>query len=201
MKMSVYDLSRYQPAGRIQELVNGGGCDGVILKLGEWYDKSGEIELDPMFITHVNEAVRCGLPYGIYIMSRANNVQEALHEAQWVNDRVAELLNGQAPELGVWWDLERPETKRDGIYEDTRAAILQLREWWGGNDRIGIYGSYSYFKDYMDMEDITGNNIPVWTAQYGFENSLREDYPYVKIVMWQFTTNNDYQDENIWYGF
>lgn len=199
--MSVFDLSRWQPADRIEELVNGGNCDGVILKLGERNIKTGEIELDPMFITHVNEAVRFGLPYGIYIMGRANNENEALEEAQWVNDRVAELLNGQEPALGTWFDLERPEVKRDGVYEDYRFAILHLSDWWGGSHKIGIYASYSYFENFLDINDMVVNDIPVWNAQYAPVDSMTQNYPLVKTVLWQFTTHNDYQDENVWYGW
>ena len=199
--MSVFDLSHWQPANRIEELVESGNCDGVILKLGERNVKTGEIELDPMFITHVNEAVRFGLPYGIYIMGRANNENEALEEAQWINDRVAELLNGQEPVLGTWFDLERPEVKRDGVYEDYRFAILHLSDWWGGSHKIGIYASYLYFEGYLDIGNMAANSIPVWNAQYGFVDSMRQNYPYIKTVLWQFTTNDDYQDENVWYGW
>ncbi len=199
--MSVFDLSRWQPANRIEELVEGGKCDGVILKLGELNDTTSEIELDPMFVTHVNEAVRFGLPYGIYIMGRANNKAEAMAEAEWVNDRVAELLNGQEPALGTWFDLERDDVKRDDVYSDYRAAILQLSTWWGGSRKIGIYASYSYFEDYLDIGDMAANSIPVWNAQYGFVDSMKNNYPYIKTVLWQFTTNNNYQDENVWYGW
>jgi len=199
--MSVFDLSRWQPADRIEELVNGGNCDGVILKLGERNTKTGEIELDPMFITHVNEAVRFGLPYGIYIMSRAIDAKEAMEEAEWVNDRVAELLNGQEPLLGTWFDLERPEVKRDGIYEDIAEAILTMRQWWNDSTKIGIYASYSYFENFLDINDMVINNIPVWNAQYAPVDSMTQNYPLVKTVLWQFTTHNDYQDENVWYGW
>ncbi len=199
--MSVFDLSRWQPADRIEELVNGGNCDGVILKLGERNVETGEIELDPMFITHVNEAVRFGLSYGIYIMSRANNASEAMEEAEWINDRVAELLNGQEPLLGTWFDLERPEVKRDYIYEDVSEAILTMRQWWNNSKKIGIYASYSYFESYLDLNDMVVNEIPVWNAQYGSENSMTQNYPFIKTVLWQYTTNNDYQDENVWYGW
>lgn len=197
--MSVFDLSRYQPADRIQELVNNGNCDGAIVKLGEKYDPDGEIELDPKFITHVNEAVRLNIPFGIYLMCRANNTDEILHEAQWINDRVAEYLNGQEPTLGTWWDLERGETKRADMYDDIKIAILTMRSWWNNSNKIGIYASYSYFHTYLDLMDMDNNNIPVWNAQYANHDNLSDEYR--NVVAWQFSTNNNYQDENVWYGF
>lgn len=199
--MSVYDLSKYQPANRIEELVNSGKCDGVILKLGEWKEAIGEIELDPMFITHVNEAVRFNLPYGIYIMSRANNEEEMLQEAQWVNDRIYELLNSQLPALGVWIDLERPEVQRDDVWEDTHYVIQQMRSWWT-TDHVGIYASRSYFTGRLDLDAIAAEKIPVWTADYHSDyDILKTDYPDLRVVLWQFTTNGNTQDENVWYGF
>lgn len=199
--MSVFDVSRYQPENRLQELVDGGNCDGVIIKLGEWYNKEagGEIDLDQMFVVHVNEAVRLGIPYGIYIMSRAENAEEAMHEAQWVNDRVAELLNGEEPKLGVWFDLERPQVKRNNIYGDVKEAMNALSSWWN-TKHVGIYASYNYFYDYLDVEDMRANNTPIWLAQYNGKNSMDDD-GYPNIVLWQFTTHDNYQDENEWYGF
>lgn len=197
--MSVFDISKYQPVSRTQELVDQGNCDGMIIKLGERNPDTGEIALDPKFIDHVDEAARLGLPYGLYIMSRARNKAEALEEAQWVNDMVAEYLNGQEPKLGIWWDLEREEVKRQDIYEDVMAAINQIRVWWH-TEHVGIYSSYYYFYDYLDLNDMKEQKVPVWLAQYNGHNGLQEDgYPY--IVLWQFTTNDNTQDEDQWYGW
>lgn len=197
--MSVFDLSKYQPVDRIAELDAGGKCDGVIVKLGERNMDTGELELDPKFCDHVNEAVAHNKPYGIYLMSRPTSTTEAQEEAQWINDMVAEYLNGQEPTLGTWFDLERPETKRDGIYDDVMYAIGLLKDWWKSN-HIGIYASYYYFYDYLDLKDMKQKQVPVWLAQYNGHNGLTEDgYPYE--VLWQFTTNENYQDENEWCGF
>lgn len=193
--MSVFDLSRWQPIGRIRELVAQGNCDGVILKIGE------STELDPKFLSHLNEAVDCGIPYGIYIMSRATNQDEILEEAKWLNDMTAEYLNGIAPSCGTWFDLERPQVKRANMHEDILAGIHSLQEMWHGNQTIGIYASYSYFLEYLDLDDLAEENIPIWLAQYGNTNSLQEKHNYPNIVAWQFTTNNNTQDENVWFGF
>ena len=70
--MSVFDLSKYQPENRIDDLIAAGNCDGVILKLAEPTEDK-DIIMDPKFITHFNKAAEYGLPYGIYFMSRAEN--------------------------------------------------------------------------------------------------------------------------------
>lgn len=199
--MSVFDLSKYQPEGRIGELCQQGNCDGVILKLGERNMDSGEMELDPKFISHVNEAVQYNLPYGVYIMSRCRDAGEAMQEAQWINDKVAELLNGQEPALGTWWDLERPEVKRTDIWDSVGDAIRTMESWWSSK-KIGVYASHYYFYDYLGMQNVINYNIPLWVAQYSGDScTIKDTEPNVKVVAWQFTTNNNTQDENIWYGF
>ena len=95
--------------------------------------------------------------------------------------------------------MERGEAKREGIYTDVKSAIQTMQSWWNNTNKIGIYASYSYFHTYLDLLDMSNYDIPVWNAQYGNHNSLADEYG--NIVAWQFTTNNNYQDENVWYGF
>lgn len=200
--MSVFDLSHYQPLERIQELADGGNCDGIILKIGERYDLNGEIELEPGFVEKVNKCVELGLPYGIYFMSRARNLDEMMAETQWINDIVAEYLNGTEPSLGTWWDIERKEVMRDDIWNDLKEVIATMQGWWNNSDKIGIYGStINFFAAYCIMDELEELQIPIWSAQYQHGNYLMDKYPNLRHVLWQFTTNENYQDENHWYGF
>lgn len=196
--MSVYDLSHWQPAERVAELCQNENCEGFILKLGEMNQDTREIEMDPMFVTHVNNVVAQGKPYGVYYMSRALNREEAMREVSWINDIVAEYLNGNAPELGTWIDLEREEVKRDDIQRDVFAALDALNSWWT-TDRIGLYASYSYFEHYIGISNLVARNTPVWNAQYHGEDSMQGTG--VREIMWQFTTHDQQQDENIFYGW
>lgn len=197
--MSVYDLSHWQPEERVAELAQKEDCEGFILKVGEMNEETREIELDPKFVTHVNNAVATGKPYGIYYMSRARNREEIERETHWINDIVAEYLNGNAPELGTWWDLERDEVKRDDISSDIFYALDLMNSWWI-TDRIGIYASYYYFRDYIGISNLVAKNTPVWNAQYNGEDYMKQ-HDGVREVLWQFTTHNNEQDENEYYGF
>lgn len=197
--MSVYDLSHWQPDERVAELAQKEDCEGFILKVGEMNEDTREIELDPKFVTHVNNAVATGKPYGIYYMSRARNREEIERETHWINDIVAEYLNGNAPELGTWWDLERDEVKRDDISGDIFYALDLMNSWWI-TDRIGIYASCYYFRDYIGISNLVAKNTPVWNAQYNGEDYMKQ-HDGVREVLWQFTTHNNEQDENEYYGF
>lgn len=197
--MKVFDVSEFQPDGRIQELV-GLGAEGIILKLGETIN--GEPELDEKFIQFVNETVAAGLPYGIYYVSHARDEDMFMTEASWINDKVAELLGGQEPELGTWWDMEVPVVCRDDIWPGLRDAIGTMQTWWN-SDKIGIYAGYSYFNQYLPMDELAYYGIPLWVAQYGYyENSLKEEHPECRHVAWQYaeTYNGLNQDANEWYG-
>ena len=209
--MSVYDVSDCQPDGRVQEIIARGNCDGFILKLGESLNKVPT--LDEKFVEFVNQVVEAGLPYGIYYVSHAENMDEFMTEAQWINDQVADLLAGTEPALGTWWDMEVPAVKRDGITQELLDVIGTMQSWWNSH-KIGIYAQYSYFTDYLDLDQLAAYQIPIWVAQYSYpENSLKSEYPELHHVAWQWTTHGenpgeDYwdaygnaQDENTWYGF
>ena len=209
--MAVYDISDSQPDDRVSDIISRGNCDGIILKLGETLNKVPT--LDDKFVMFVNQVVEAGLPYGIYYVSHAENMNEFMMEAQWINDQVADLLAGTEPSLGTWWDMEVPAVKRDGITQELLDAIGTMQAWWSSH-KIGIYAQYSYFTDYLDLDKLAEYQIPIWVAQYCYhENSLKAEYPQLNHVAYQWTTHgenagedywNEYgaaQDEDVWYGF
>jgi hypothetical protein len=159
--------------------------------------------MDEKFVQFANEVVAAGLPYGIYYVSHARNMDMFMMEAQWINDKVAELLNGQEPELGTWWDMEVPVVCRDGIWPELRDAIGTMQTWWN-SDKIGIYAGYSYFNQYLPANELSYYGIPVWVAQYGYhENSLKAEHPELHHIAWQYAEEYEglSQDVNEWYGF
>lgn len=199
MCATVYDISDAQPLDRVKTLVAGGTANGFILKLGETLN--GVPTLDDNFITFVNDVVAAGLPYGIYYVSHARNLEMFMMEAQWINDRVAEYLNGVEPSLGTWWDMEVDSVKRNDVWPQLKDAIGTMEDWWKSN-KIGIYAStYSYIYPYLPLDELKNYNIPLWPAQYNIENDLKRDHPELRVIGWQFTDNNQTQDENKWYGF
>lgn len=197
--MSVFDISEFNPDNRVQELVDTDRADGIILKVGETI--SGVPEIDPKFIKFVNDVVSHGLPYGIYYVSHALNMDKFMQEAQWINDRVAEYLNGTEPGLGTWWDMEVGNVKRNDVWPQLRDSIGTMQSWWNNSKKIGIYAGYSYIKQYLDLRELANYQIPLWPAQYYKENSLKLEHPELKHVGWQFTDGNGNQDESKWYGF
>ena len=199
----VFDLSEFQPDDRISYLVENAQADGFILKFGETV--CGQPELDPKFVMFVNEVVAAGLPYGIYYVSHARNQDDFMMEAEWINDKMYELLGGSFPVLGIWWDVEVEAVCRHDVWPQLRDAIGTMQSWYEANkQKIGIYSGYSYFNQYLDFAELAYYQISLWVAQYGYhENSLMAEHPELKHVAWQYaeTYGGLHQDVNEWYGF
>ena len=68
------------------------------------------------------------------------------------------------------------------------------------NEKL-VYSIINKFRGYFDMDDLVYYDIPLWVAQYNGENYIMDNYPRNRVVLWQFTTNNNTQDENHYYGF
>jgi GH25 family lysozyme M1 (1,4-beta-N-acetylmuramidase) len=180
--MKVLDFSEYQSNPDWDAVVEA-GVEGMILKLGETI--SGEPELDTKFVEHVNNAVAHNLKYGIYFVSHAHNHEDAVAEAQWVNDRVYEYLNGQEPELGTWLDVEVESMKNGDTHQVVMDCIDHLKEC--GFSYVGIYSGYSFFNSYFNLEDLKERCIPLWVANYSDHNYLEEENPDLNIAAWQYT--------------
>jgi len=201
--MKVFDLSEFQPDDRVYTLAEHYDADGVILKLGETIN--GTPDVDPKFVTFVNDAIENKLPYGVYYVSHARTQEDFLREAQWINDALYEYLGEKFPELGIWWDMEVDAVCRDDVWPQLRDVIGTQQTWYEAHKwQIGIYAAYSYFNQYCNLEELSYYQIPVWVAQYGYhENSLKAEYPDLKHVAWQYSDSYEdlSQDVNEWYGF
>ena len=200
MSKLVFDISEFQPSGRVQELKEL-GAEGIILKIGETL--SGEPTLDEKFVTFVNDCVDEGIPYGIYYVSHAQDADKFMEEAQWINDTMYNYLGGEFPELGIYFDLEVSSVCRNDVWNDLKDVIGTMQSWYLDNkDKIGIYASYSYFNQYMPLDDLAYYGIGIWQAQYGYhENSLMAEHPELNHVGWQYSDsyNGMNQDVNEWY--
>lgn len=195
--MRVFDISFWQSDNIIDYLVKL-NANGIILRLGLTYN--GVPELDEKFTLFLDKARQEDLPVGIYYYSKMNTYELAKVEAQFINDKVYEFWGGyDEPALGVWWDMEDETTKVSDIHEITMYAVDTLLNW--EFKKVGIYASYSYFHDYLDIKDIATRQIPVWVAQYSRHNDLKRENPELNHYGWQFTETYDGNtlDGNEWY--
>lgn len=194
--MKVFDISEFQDIDIWDTLIDE-DVEGVIINMGETI--SGDQELDNSFCDHANAAVSNNIPYGIYFVTHAHSIEEAEQEAQWINDMVYQYLNGQEPELGVWIDCEVSTIKMMATHTYIMKMIEKLKSF--GFSQVGIYASYSFFTDYFDLQELEELQIPIWVANYGRVNYLKEEYPNLNHVGWQYTEtyNGMNLDADEWY--
>ena len=185
--MKVFDISSWQENVDWDAVV-AEGIEGVILKIGE------RSTLDEMFIDHVNAAVAHGMKYGIYYYAHACTHDEAVREAEQVNEWLQEYLAGVTPELGIWYDAES-DRMTSGDVTDTCAAFLNRMTDFGYT-YIGIYASWNWLSaegaHLIDIDSLP-SYVPYWVAQYNSHNDLADKYPNAAIRIWQYSDH--YSDQ------
>ena len=151
--MKVIDISAWQENINWQALKDA-DIKGVIIKIGE------KTHLDDMFITHVNNAVKNNLPYGIYYYAHASTIDEAIDEANWVDSQIKTYLNGKNPELGIWYDAEDNSMLKssNNIAYIIGNFINRLNEF--GYNYVGLYSSYNWLTNVIDL-NLLADYIPI----------------------------------------
>ena len=169
------------------------GVEGVIIKIGEGN------RLDSMFVEHVNNAVAHGLPYGVYYYTHASSYDEAVADADSVAGWISEYLNGQTPELGIWYDAEDNSMLSGDVTATCMAFLNRLTDY--GHQYQGIYASWNWLSKegahHIDV-DALPEYVPLWSAQYNSYDNLSDEYP-GRVRIWQYTDNFYGVDGDVYY--
>ena len=136
----------------------------MIVKLGQNY------RLDEMFVEHINNAIANGMDVGIYYYTKATNSEQAIRDAEWVSEQIQQYLNGQCPEMGIWYDVED-----ESIIDATAICKAFIDSM---PCEVGIYANYDWLTNRIDTAAL---NVPIWCAQYDSQC----DFPGAEI--WQYT--------------
>ena len=153
-----------------------------------------------MFERNVNECIRLGIPYGVYLYSYATNLAEAKSEA----NHALRLLQGKMPKLGVWIDMEDADgykAKHNVSSQmcvqicDTFCSIMQQNGY-----ATGVYASYNWFNNHL--KDSRLDKYDKWVAQWGDKCTYQGHY-----ILWQYTSSGKVNgitgnvDMDIWYQY
>ena len=153
-----------------------------------------------MFERNVNECIRLGIPYGVYLYSYATNLAEAKSEA----NHALRLLQGKMPKLGVWIDMEDADgykAKHNVSSQmcvqicDTFCSIMQQNGY-----ATGVYASYNWFNN--QLKDSRLDKYDKWVAQWGDKCTYQGHY-----ILWQYTSSGKVNgitgnvDMDIWYQY
>ena len=158
--------------------------------------------LDDYYEYNVKECDRLGIPYGLYIYTRAVNETEAMEEADFVVSHLTIDGKTYLPELPVFFDVEEKtrilaSNMSDEAILNTTSTFCQTLEDIGL--RAGVYASTSPWNTRMTGEKY--NKWCRWVAQYN-------EYCTAKAGahLWQYSSNGSVPgistrvDMNYWYG-
>lgn len=183
--MKVLDVSKYQGLVDWQK-VKADGISAAIIRIGYGDMLKNPEQIDSYFVTNLRNAEAAGIELGVYLFSYAENVEEALNEAQGV---ISVLKDYPAKfSYPVYFDFEY---KTQGKKINTQminafCSAIEDAGWYAA-----YYTSASWARDYVDRSKI---NYDLWVAAYGADDGQphpealarwlnEEDY-----TMWQYTS-------------
>ena len=170
------DISHHQ--GEIDwEKVKQSGIDFAIIRCGYAEDKS-EYD-DRCWEYNASECERLGIPYGVYLYSYAENVEDAISEA----DHVLRLIDGKNLSMPVYYDLEENymiETELD--FAAVAAAFCERIEAAG--HPAGVYANLNWWTYYLTDEcfDRWHRWHAWWNTECGYDG---------EIALWQYYNMGD----------
>lgn len=182
--LKVIDIS--EANGSIDwKAVQASGVQGVILRAGyRGYGWSGTLVHDKMFHEHASKCRALAIPFGVYWLSQATNVAEALAEAEFLHAHIKHYELRLPVFLDSEWGEANGGTGRaDRIGKKLRtechlALLRKLREH--GYD-TGLYTGVYWFKDEIDGEAIRRDGHHIWLA------SVELVEPTIPYDAWQYS--------------
>lgn len=185
--MLVTDLSDWNDHINWSHLIDA-GVGGVIVKISEGRS------LTQLHGKHIAGAEARGLPWGVYCYTHAQTTQRAEEEANRVIEALDALGYGTPP-LGIWFDVEAPETV--GAGGGRRAAVCSafISACNAAGYSAGIYASLSTLTDCINVNDLA-DYVPYWCAQYNDECNFHDYFPGRILHGWQFTEKFEIDGRN-----
>lgn len=184
------DVAKYQ--GTIDwQLLADSGIDFAMVRLGYRGMSDGEIAADSNARYNLQEGSKAGIRLGAYFFSTAVSEEEAVEEAQWAADMIA-----QYPiTYPVVYDCEGfndPESRQYGIgkAERTDIALAFLKTI----EKLGYEGMFYASKNEMEFDNQweisrIEEDYKIWVAQYPenpYPATTQSTYPGTH-HMWQYT--------------
>lgn len=174
------DISKYNGDVDFAALKDA-GMDYAMLRLGARGYGSGQIVLDEKFTDNITKAQNVGMDIGIYFFSQAITVDEAVEEANFVIQNLANYKVTYPVAFDMEYvlnDTARIETlSRE---EKTTIAKAFLDTVKNAGYKPMLYGTKEWLIKQVDLTKLTGYDI--WLSQ---QEDI-PDYPY-QFQMWQYT--------------
>ena len=176
------DVSAYQGSIDWQK-VKADGIDFAMVRAGSRGYESGTLFADDCFVDNIKGANEAGVPVGVYFYSQAATVGEAVEEAKFIIESIAEL----DVSWPVVFDMEEVNTPSARTYALTAAQKTDITlAFCDTITQAGympmIYGNMRWFAENVELTRLVG--IAKWFAQY----FSRPYFPY-EYGMWQYSAS------------
>lgn len=176
------DVSKWEETINWTKVKNA-GVDYAIIRVGGRGTSSGALYEDPMFDTYIEDAIRVGMPVGVYIYSQALTVEEAEAEANFVLERIQDYQIS----LPVVMDYEfygndgRLYNANLSKAEMTRNALAFCETISNAGYQPMLYANKSFLTDNIYADQIEDVAL-VWLAHYTTSTSYSGQY-----TQWQYS--------------
>ena len=130
---------------------------------------------DKCFEDFYKQCKSLNIPVGVYHYTRAETVEEARDEANFMLN----ILKGKQFEYPIWLDVEDNTQKTLGKDLLTQIITTYLDILEGAGYYVGIYSTYLYLRDYAHIDML--DKYDKWIAQWSTKNTCKKPYG-----MWQF---------------
>ena len=182
------DVSYYQ--GEIDwEKVKKAGIQFAIVRVGyRGYGKEGNLAKDPKGIENIKEALKAGIPIGVYIFSQAITEAEAREEA----DYILKQIEGYEITLPVVMDYEYASV--DGalggrLYDAQLSKSAATKVCKAFCKRVTskgytpmVYANSDMLRNHLNADEIS-SEYPIWLAHYTNKTDYAGAYDF-----WQYTS-------------
>ena len=184
------DVSEHQ--GKIDwDAVKASGVKFVILRIGfSGYEYGGRA--DYRWAENVQSCERLDIPYGVYLYSYAESMDEANSEA----DLALNLLKGHAPQLPVFYDLEDNCINKSEVASYASVFCSKIE---GAGYKAGVYANLYWWNAFLTSPKF--DSWDRWVAQYNSTCDYSGNY-----AIWQNSCVgkvdgiNGYVDTDYWIG-
>lgn len=182
------DVSKYQSEIDWQK-VKASGIDYAIVRLGFRSYESGVMALDPYFKKNVEGAYNAGIKVGLYFFTQAINADEAVEEAEYVVENIAEYADYIS--YPIYFDME--DLSKNGKYygrqysadltTDQRTEICEAfcNKIIDSGYASGVYTNLSWAKNKLKMSEL--EDYSIWFARYSSTTGYTGKYD-----LWQYTS-------------
>lgn len=176
--MKVVDISDWNDHINWSHMIDA-GIGGAIVKISEGRT------LSELHGKHIAACEAGGIPWGVYCYTHAQTTERAEEEAQ-VIIQALEALGYGAPPLGIWYDVEAPETVGQDADDVTAMCSAFISTCNAAGYSAGIYASLYTLTDCMHLDDLA-DYVPVWCAQYADRCDFQDYFPDKRLAGWQYT--------------